>query len=274
MSTSELNPAESPLALFGVELRRYRLKAGLTQEQLADQIQFSESLVGAVERAKRVPSRSFTELCEKALSLNGDLLRLWPLVTNEASPKWFRPWPKIEAEAHTLRTWQPLVVPGLLQTPAYARMVLSGVPGVSEAQIDESVEARLQRQTIFTRPNAPMYSALIDSGVLDRPLGGVEVMREQLEHLAAMMAHRRITLQIVQSSVVPTVGLLGGFVIAQLDNRPETVYLDTAADGEVTDRTDTVRTVTVRYDAIRAWADPIHVSEEVIRRKLVDYGHQ
>lgn len=274
MSTNELDPTASPLAVFGAELRRCRLAAGLTQEQLAEKIQFSESLVGAVERARRVPSREFAELCESTLALDGDLLRLWPLVTNEASPKWFRQWPRIEAAAYMLRTWQPLVIPGLLQTPAYARTVLSGVPGVSQDQVEESTKARLQRQALFKRPDSPMYSALIDSGVLDRALGGAEVMREQLEHLLTMMAHPRITLQVVQSSMVPTIGLLGGFVIAELDGGPDTVYLDTAADGEVTDRTDRVRAVSVRYDAIRAWAHPLHVSEQVIREKMVAYGHQ
>lgn len=271
MGAHELDLTAGPLAFFGAELRRFRVAAGLTQEQLAEQVQFSESLVGAVERAKRMPSRQFTELCEEVLGLDGDLLRLWPLITDETGPKWLRQWSRIEAEAHTLRTWQPLIVPSLLQTPAYARAVLGGIPDVSREHLEESLQARLQRQTLFDRPTAPRYAALIDSSVLDRPLGGAEVMRAQVAHLLEMTRHARVTVQIVQREVVPTVGLLGGFAIARFDGGPDTVYLETAGDGEVTDRADRVRTVSVRFDALRAWAHPLHVSAELLREKMAAY---
>ncbi|MEV1241408.1 DUF5753 domain-containing protein [Nonomuraea sp. NPDC050022] len=192
-------------------------------------------------------------------------------MTKTASPAWFREWPKIEAEARTLRTWQPLVIPGLLQTREYARAVLRGQPGISEDQINETMGARMARQAVFERPTPPLYSALIDEGVLARPIGGPEVMREQLEHLVKLLSHPCITLQVVPMAVVPTIGLLGGFVIAQLPKGADVLYLDSAADGEVTDREDKVRTVSVRYDAIRSWAQPVNETEAAIREKMVTY---
>ncbi|MBB5773750.1 helix-turn-helix domain-containing protein [Nonomuraea jabiensis] len=196
MAASELDPGASPLALFGAELRRLRDERGVTQEEIADYAHVSKSLVSQIENAKRTPQRDFTEQVESLLGLKGDLLRLLPLVI-KSGPTWFRQWPKIEADAHTLRTWQPLVVPGLLQTRNYARAILSGQPGISNERVDEEAEARLARQVVFDRPEPPMYAAVIDEGVLLRPIGGAEVMRQQLDHLLKLLAHPCITLQIV-----------------------------------------------------------------------------
>ncbi|MFI9836331.1 helix-turn-helix transcriptional regulator [Nonomuraea sp. NPDC051941] len=270
MAASELDPGASPLALFGAELRRLRDERGVTQEEIADYTHVSKSLVSQIENAKRTPQRDFTEQVERLLGLKGDLLRLLPLVI-KTGPTWFRQWPKIEANAHTLRTWQPLVVPGLLQTRNYARAILSGQPGISNERIDEEADARLARQVVFDRPEPPMYAAVIDEGVLLRPIGGAEVMRQQLDHLLKLLAHPCITLQIVPMAAVPTIGLLGGFVIAQLLQGPDAVYLDSAADGEVTDRVDRVRTVSVRFDAIRSYARPVNETADAIREKMVMY---
>ncbi|MCG5216160.1 helix-turn-helix domain-containing protein [Streptosporangium sp. KLBMP 9127] len=270
MTASELDPGASPLALFGAELRRLREDKGLTQEDIADHTHVSKSLVSQIENAKRTPQWNFTEQVETLLNLNGELLRLLPLVI-KTGPTWFRQWPKIEADAHNLRTWQPLVIPGLLQTRDYARAILRGQPGITEERVNEATEARLARQTVFDRPEPPMYAAMIDEIVLSRPIGGAQVMREQLEHLLKVVDHPCITLQIVPMDAVPTIGLLGGFVIAQQPQGPDTVYLDSAADGEVTDREDRVRTVSVRFDAIRSYARPVNETPDVIREKMVVY---
>jgi transcriptional regulator with XRE-family HTH domain len=267
MTVSESTiPSGTPLQMFGSELRRFRQGHNLTIDELARTIAFSTSLVGAVERAARRPTLDFTERCEEVLGLSGELLELLPLITKEASPKWFRQWAKTEETAPTLRTWQPLLVPGLLQTERYARAVLKGRPGISDEELEQAVETRLQRQQIFHRPNPPMFSAILDEGVLTRPIGGSSVMREQLEHLLKMLAHHRVTIQIVPSDLGVTTGLLGGFIIA-----PHMAYLETAAAGYVADHPDELSTVNIKYDTIRAWAHPQHVSETLIREMVSNY---
>ncbi|MEV4477330.1 helix-turn-helix transcriptional regulator [Nonomuraea sp. NPDC049504] len=268
MAGSELDPGASPLALFGAELRRLREERGITQEEIAAYTHVSKSLVSQIENAKRTPQWNFAEQVERLLDLHGEpLIRLMPLVV-KSGPTWFRQWPRIEATAHSLRTWQPLVVPGLLQTRSYARAILSGQPGITDDRVEEATEARLARQTVFDRPEPPIYAAVIDEGVLTRPIGGATVMREQLGHLLKALDHPCITVQIVPMDAVPTIGLLGGFVIAQQPQGPDTVYLDSAADGEVTDREDRVRTVNVRFDAIRSYARPVNETAEAIREKM------
>ncbi|WP_236004713.1 helix-turn-helix domain-containing protein [Nonomuraea antri] len=267
MVASELDPGASPLALFGAELRRLRESKGVTQEEIADYTHVSKSLVSQIEHAKRTPQQDFTEQVETLLGLNGELMRLLPLVL-KTGPKWFQAWPKIEAGAHSLRTWQPLVVPGLLQTRSYARAMISGQPGITEQRVEEATEARMARQILFEREEPPMYAALIDEIVLLRPIGGPQVMLEQLEHLLQVMTHPCITLQIVPMAAVPTIGLLGGFVIAHQPQGPDTVYLDSAADGEVSDREERVRRVNLRFDAIRSYARPVNETADAIREKM------
>ncbi|GAA1707234.1 hypothetical protein GCM10009734_07500 [Nonomuraea bangladeshensis] len=245
----------------------------MTQETIADYAHVSKSLVSQIENAKRTPQWDFTEQVETLLDLRGDLLRLLPLVL-KTGPTWFRQWPKIEANAHSLRTWQPLVVPGLLQTSDYARAILRGQPGITDQQVEEAVEVRLSRQAVLDRPQPPMYAAIIDEAVLCRPIGGAKVMRKQLEHLLKLLAHPCITLQIVPMTSVPTIGLLGGFVLSQQVSGPDALYLDSADDGEVTDREDRIRRVSVRFDAIRSYARPVNETADAIREKMVMYENE
>ena len=148
MALRDPEAGASPLALFGAELRHYRTAAGLSQEQLGDQIGYSAALVGAVETARRMPTEDFTARCDLVdeLDTGGALLRLRAHLRDQLHrqvwPPWFREWPSIEREALSLRTWELAVIPGLLQTADYARAILRGV--LPDAT-DEEVEAAGRR---------------------------------------------------------------------------------------------------------------------------------
>ncbi|MGC5013759.1 helix-turn-helix domain-containing protein [Streptosporangium sp. DT93] len=253
------------LVVFGAEVRKHRKRAGLSQDRLADIIQFSQSLIGFIERGERTPSRNFAQRCDDALEAGGEIINLWTHITRAASPQWFRGWLDIEQQAHTLHTWQPLVVPGLLQTEDYARAVLHGKPGVEDHQVEKYVAARMERQAVFTRAAPPMLWVVLDEGVLHRPIGGKEVMRQQIERLLTNAASPRITIQVVPLALGVTTGVLGGFVIAQLSGSADTVYLESALNGQVTNRSEDVEAVQATYDMIRVHAHPQHVSIELIR---------
>src|SRR4051794_4605096 len=109
------------LTLFAGELRLARTAAGLSQEALAQQISYSPSLVAMVEQCNRLPAADFVERCDAMLGTNGLLSRIRQAITQEMLLPWIREWVAIEAEATVLRSYQPLVVPGLLQTEGYVR---------------------------------------------------------------------------------------------------------------------------------------------------------
>ncbi|GII86736.1 transcriptional regulator [Sphaerisporangium siamense] len=265
---AELDPTTSPLAFFGAELRKFRQRAGVSQEDLANSISFSASLIGFVERAQRFPSRDFAERCDKALESNGELLRLWPLLTREASPPWFHGWLDVEHQAHTLRTWQPLVVPGLLQTEEYAHAVIGGEPRITEEDVAKRLQARMERQTILARDKPPLLQVVLDECVLLRPIGGTDVMRRQLERLLSAAESPSISIQVVPLMLGGTAGISGGFVIAQLPARTDTVYIESANYGYVTSHSRDVDAIHSRYDAIRIEACPQHASIDRIREAV------
>ncbi|SDH83674.1 Helix-turn-helix domain-containing protein [Sinosporangium album] len=264
----ELDPTTSPLAFFGAELRKCRVRAGLSQEQLAERIAFSPSLVGFIERAQRMPSEDFVARCDEALGLSGELHRLWPLISRESSPPWFREWLEVEEKAHTLRAWEPLVVPGLLQTEDYARAVIRGEPGLPEEQVEKAVTARLERQKILSRTDPPMLWVILDEGVLHRPVGGRAVMRQAVEHLHQVAESPRVAIQVVPLAIGATTGITGGFVIAQLPESTDVVYFESAGQPQVSERATDVKAGHARYDAIRAEAHPVHVSMSMIREAV------
>ncbi|GAA3088316.1 helix-turn-helix domain-containing protein [Streptosporangium carneum] len=265
----ELDPKAGRKQEFGVELRRLRLAEGLTQAELGRRIGYSTSLVGSVEIGKRAPVEQFITRCEEIFGPG--LWELWVEISKHRnqSPTWFRPWLSEEEGAGALRTWEPLVVPGLLQTEAYARALLRCEPGFDQDRVESLVAARLARQKILGRTGPPMYLVLLDEGALNRPIGGAEVMREQLAHLIEIADAPHITLQITPLGA--TSGLSGAITLAQsADGQRHTVHLETAAEPLVTTNSALVATATMKFDAIRAESLPHSASVEFIRKRMVE----
>lgn len=265
----------SPLTFFASELRRLRDQAGLSQEQLAQQIAYSTGLVSMVERARRNPSLDFTERCDRALDANGVLIRIWPMLTYGVLPPRFRPWVDIERQAHTLRGWHPLLVPGLLQTPDYARTILEAYPGVTDERVQELLTARLERQKILARDNPPPLWTVLDEGVLHRGVGGPDIMRDQLAALLTASEHRNVSIQVVPKGAYVTggaiAGLEGGFFIASAEGSLDSVFVESAAVGHVTDHPRDVAAICRRYEAVRSAALPARASADLIAKVMTEW---
>lgn len=263
----KLDPNASRTAAFGAELRRLRSEAQLTQAELGHRAGYSASQIGAVEVGKRPPTEQFLIECEK--TLGAGLRELWASLSRykSSAPTWFAPWLEEEEQAQSLRTWQPLVVPGMLQTADYARALLEREMGFDRERIKALVESRLARQKILTRTSPPRYLVVLDEGVLSRPIGGPEVMREQLERLLEAAQAPHITIQICPLGASP--GLSGAIVVAQASNGTRhTVYLETAAEPVVTSNAEVFSLVTMKLDAIRAESLPHSASVELIGRMV------
>jgi transcriptional regulator with XRE-family HTH domain len=256
----------SSLDLFADELRRARSRAAMSQDQLATEISYSSSLIAMVETGKRTPSRDFAERCDRALGTDGLLGRLLSAVNVDTAPEWFRPWLAMEREAKTLRSFQPLVVPGLLQTPAYVRALLSADSSLDEDDIEQAVQTRVERREILTGDNPPMFIALIDEPVLQRPVGGAKVMHEQLMLLVELAELSRTIIQIVPTEIGSHPGLSGGFVLASFDAHGDVIYLDTLPRGIVVEQPNDLAVVHRAWESLRSEALPRRQSVERIAR--------
>ena len=202
-----------------------------------------------------MPSLDFARRCDEATDTGGVLERLHPLVAGEAYPAWFRPFVELERGATQLRSWQPMVVDGLLQTEEYARAILrASRPRDSDTAIDQLVTARIARQEVLTRDDPPDLWVIIDEGVLRRPVGEPAVMAGQLDQLLRACRDPWVTVQVMPLSAGAHPGLLGPFVIASFAAAPEVAYLDSVLTGQVVERPEEVRQVSVLYDTMRAEA--------------------
>jgi len=153
---------------FAKELVAWREFRGMTQEQLAKAITFSSSLVAMVETCQRKAKPDFIQRCDDALETGGALMRLYKeLVSREVIPDYLDRWRSVEEQATVINTFQLEVVPGLLQTPDYARAVLQiGLPTAPPEEIEAKVTARIERQAPLMSDHPPMFVAILDEGVI------------------------------------------------------------------------------------------------------------
>jgi hypothetical protein len=244
------------LELFAGELRRLRTRAGLSQEALGEQISYSASLVAAVEQCRRPPREEFTERCDAALQADGLLTRIRETLIRESLMPWFREWVTIEQEATALCSFEPMVLPGLLQTEEYARALHEGASQLVGDEMEQQVAARLARQAILTRDSPPLFVAVLDYTALERPIGGAKVMREQLRHLVEVSRRPRVHLHVVPKGVGAYPGLNGAFVIATPPEGDDVAYLDNQLQGTIVERTVDVHSLRQTWESIRAEAMP------------------
>jgi transcriptional regulator with XRE-family HTH domain len=266
--TRELDPGASPLAFFGAELRRARAAAGLSQEQLGQRIGYSAALVGKVETGERAPSRDFAKRCDQALpSMDGLFARLHALTQrwDGGYPSWFADWVEAERRAASLCCWQPLLVPGLVQTADYARALFEAWRQADGDELEQLITGRMDRQSIFDRPDPPSLWVIVDEGVLRRRIGSAKIMYDQLMHLADLADRPNVTIQVVPAEVGAHVGLLGGFSIAGVDGAG-IVYMESPDQGQTTQTPSVVAAVSATFDTLRAEALPRVTSRDLIKR--------
>ncbi|MFY1673813.1 helix-turn-helix domain-containing protein [Plantactinospora sp. WMMB334] len=244
------------------ELRLTREARGMTQEDLSRHIPWASSTIGMIESGRRKPPPGFWDAVDAALQTGGALGRL---ALRLGSPQWFVEWSGAEENAASLRSYEALVVPGLLQTEAYARAVLTDAGLTSLEEAERRLAVRLARQAVLTRPDPVDFTAVLDEGLLHRPVGGAAVMREQLEALVAAAALPHVRLHVVPASVGAYAGLNGPFVIATAPDRTEAGYLDNQLAGDVVERATDLAALQRAWEAVRSEALPQQQTIELIR---------
>ncbi|MEV4285451.1 helix-turn-helix transcriptional regulator [Nonomuraea bangladeshensis] len=243
---------KTPRTEFGVSLREYRISAGLRQKDLAAVLGWSVSKISMVERGERPADETFARDADAALQADGSLLALWRDTAHQTArwPVWLAQLVEIEQQAAMLRTWQPLIVPGMLQTPEYARAIFRGKPGTTPEAVEQNVADRMQRQDVLQRENGPTLWAVIDEGVLTRPIGAKAVMAEQMAHLLALDDHPRVNVRILPRDSWLTTGLQGAFILLSGPRMPDMAYLESVTLSQITADADRVLETKARYEML------------------------
>jgi transcriptional regulator with XRE-family HTH domain len=261
----------SPARVFGRQLASWRNRAGLTQEKVAREASISLSYFRKIESGHRAPTEHLAKVADDLCEAGGILLALFeqlsPSFREQAFPGWFGEWVEdVEAAAVTLRTYEPLLAPGLLQVESYARAVLSTRIGDGPDEIDQMVSARLARQQILDRDKPPSLWAILDEGILRRCVGGLGIMRLQCRHLHEMATRPDVVIRVIPLSTGAHEGLSGGFVIADLpEGKPPAAYLDNAAQGQTAGDQETVKKLEGLWATLGVDALPRTASLELLK---------
>lgn len=269
----DLDPSASPLDYYGSELRRLREAAGLKQGQLGSCIFCTASLIGQIETAKKVPTRDFSERVDAALGTDGVFSRLVGLVLRSQLPTWFQAYAELEARATYISTYQCQLVYGLLQTKEYARAVL----GVEHTdRLDEMVAARVERQRILRRHTPPALLVVLDEAVLHRQVGGLSVMRTQLNRLLEFRDSSWLHIQVLPFSVGEHAAVMGSFNLLRFVDDPDLFYSESYDSAHMTANSGVIRERSLGYARLQGAALSREDSATLIARVMEErYGdHQ
>ncbi|MEU6784639.1 DUF5753 domain-containing protein [Nonomuraea angiospora] len=264
METHHPGDQMSPRARFAHDLAEHRKAARMTQAAAAARMRCHESLISHIETGRRAPTLEFAREADKVFDLDGHFVALFMRITQSPTLGWFARWvEEIEPRAVILQSWDPLLIPGVLQTADYARAIFATTTA-SPDRVEERVQARIQRIAVFDGPTPPTFLALIDEGVLHRPVGGPDVLAAQLRYLLELAQHPQITVQLVPIATGSAAGMMSAFALARLRDGSEVVSADSVLSGHVTGDHEAVARLKQRYDTIRADAQPKNVTQQAI----------
>jgi hypothetical protein len=275
--------------MLGAQLRRLRERAGVTRSDAGWAIRASESKISRMELGRvGFKERDIDDL----LSLYGvsdaaeraRLLELardandrgWWHRYSDVTPDWFDAYLGLEAAAELIRTYEIQFVPGLLQIPAYTRAVARLTSGNerSEAEIDKLVALRKTRQAALRRDHPLRLWAVVEESVLWRPIGGTDVLREQLGALIEAIHRPNITLQIIPLGSAGHAATGGAFSVLRFpqSDLPDVVYLEHLTSALYLDKRDDLDAYTHVLDQLAVSGPPPKQAEQQLTAILQRLG--
>jgi transcriptional regulator with XRE-family HTH domain len=208
-----LSPRERKRRI-GRAIAKHRRLAGMSQEDLGRELATGQTTISAWEKGKNTPTTEVLDRLDELFSTGHTLTSMWDALSRESGgyAHGFADVVEIERTSEEIREYAPLYIPGLLQTERYARAVLShGTETAEEAA--ELLTARKSRQDILKGESAPKLQFVVEEYILRRPLGGLDVLREQLERIQEIAELPRVSIQVVPMDSEEHPGIDGGFVL-------------------------------------------------------------
>jgi transcriptional regulator with XRE-family HTH domain len=279
------NPDQNPTLRgrrLAIELQQRREVTGLSREEVARQLEWSTSTLFRIETGRSRPQPGNVRALLELYGVTGpERDGLIQLARDARKPGWWHSFRDVlpdpygvyiglEAGTATIRNFQPIVVPGLLQTEEYARATTrNGAYELDHDEVERRVEVRMARQKILARRDRPRLWGIVDEAVIHRQVGGPEVMREQLRHLADCAGQGKTTLQVVPYRAGAHAGTTGPFTILEFPEPadPAVVYVETLAGDIYLEEPADVNRYSIAFDRLLAAAlhpdDSVRLIEQV-----------
>ncbi|MFJ2608910.1 Scr1 family TA system antitoxin-like transcriptional regulator [Streptomyces sp. NPDC087425] len=258
---------------YGQWLKEAREAKGWTQEELAKKAFVSRSLIANIEIGNRFPNDADAQRLDKALGTPGDVLTTFrPGAATGGVPDWWEQARVLEQQATIIREFGLSLIPGFLQTEAYATAVIeANYPRESEERRHKGVVTRLGRAKLLEDPVTPEVWALLDEAVIRRPTGGREVMASQLDHIIALVESGRIRANILPFSATPHPLLDGMLTLMWFEDQPPVAYAEGVRTGMVHESPAMVAEIQGAYDLALSEAQPLHDSLGLLRATAKEY---
>ncbi|NNN36844.1 helix-turn-helix domain-containing protein [Streptomyces sp. S3(2020)] len=261
----------SAMKMVGALLAVFRTAAGYTQQSLGEVFAgVGEQTIASIEQGRRRLMPDLADQFDELLDTKGALaeaLKYMPEV--DLVPLWAEEFLQREREAIAISSYQNQVLPGLLQTDAYAEAVFrSRVPVYDEEEIARLVAARVERQAILHGRNGPITSFVVWEPVVHAPLGGEVVRVEQLRHLRACSELPGLMLQILPLERTAHAGLDGPFVLLETPEHQRLVYAETQRGSQLIADQDEVAILNQKYAMLRSQALTPEDTRDLLDRLL------
>ncbi|WP_307795419.1 helix-turn-helix domain-containing protein [Actinacidiphila acididurans] len=276
-------PGGAPTVLrmvLGKRLQDLRERAGLSYEEAGRALDVTHATIRRMERAEVGLKLPYVEKLLNTYGITapeeiGGFLALareanrpgWWHSFRDVLPDWFSAFVSLEGEAAIIRAYEPHYVPGLLQTPAYAHAVLrAGQPNAPAEEIERLVDLRTERQALLDRDASPLLWVVVDETVLRRPIGGREVMHEQITALMEATERPNVRLQVMPFAAGPHPAMYGPFHIFrfQLQELPDIAYTESLVGGAYFDDRDDVSAFLEALDRMSAQASPAQSTKAIL----------
>ncbi|MGW1956463.1 helix-turn-helix domain-containing protein [Streptomyces sp. NPDC001920] len=256
------------LRTFGAVVQALREHAGLSREEFGDRVGLSKHTVASVELGRRMPDPRFAERAERVLGNTGALQKAAQhLARQPGLAAWFRRWARLEATAITLYTYECRLIPGLLQTEAYARTLFTNqLPPLSDEQVEAQWIARAERQRLLReRPNTA-FAFVLEQHLFQRQMGGVEATRELIDHVSEIAELRNVEIQIMPTVRETHAGLDGPMQLLETPENNWFAYCEGQRGGLLISDAKEVSVLQRRYARMRAQALTLDDSVSLLQR--------
>ncbi|MGK4583064.1 helix-turn-helix domain-containing protein [Kitasatospora sp. HPMI-4] len=265
--TSEATPPPMAWRYCGNQIKLWRERAGVTREELGKAAGYEYETIKSMEQGRRKPMLRVLQLADEMCGAGGLLAAAADYMKPERFPARTQEFMAAEDDAIALQWYETVLIPGLLQTEEYARVLMSDFcPPLDDETIEERVAARLQRQEKLTRKPPALFSFVIYEAALRTGMGGAETMKRQLQHLLKTGELRNVSIQVLPTQTAIQVGLGGPFVLLESSDHEQLAYVEGPESGAVYGDPKRVSALTQRHGMIRMQALSVEESARFISK--------
>lgn len=270
----DLDPSSNPRALLGCELRHARERKGISQEALGAPLFVSGSFIGQLEAGTRRMHVEYAAHFDEVLDTGGFFARNCRAVAKSKYPDHFAEAAEAEAVATAIKEYTTTLIPGLLQTGAYAEAVFRAYhPTAVAEKIDALVAARLERATLLDDPTTPLLWMILDEATVTRKVGGNVVMAEALHHVAVLAHSHRAIVQVLPFDSGAHASMTGSLKLMEFEDAPALSFVEGPDMGKLVDDPATVTRHTLTFNLLQAAALPPKESLALLESVAQDYEH-